>query len=70
MLKLVPINVGGGEAVPIGSEQADLVLRLDERLAAMKAELLRIGESGSDSERAALAASIRDVQKIIRKCVF
>ncbi len=70
MLKLVPINPGGSEAVPFGSEQADLVLRLDERLAAMKTELVRIGASGSDSERAALVASIRDLQKIIRRCVF
>ena len=70
MLKLVPVNVSASEAVSIENEQADFGLRLEERLASMKTELLRIRKHGSDSERAALAASIRDLRTIIRRCVF
>jgi len=60
MTKLAPINV------PVGSEQADFVLGLAERLSVMEDEL----EGAQGSERAALAASMEELRRVVRRHVF
>lgn len=46
-----------------------LALRLEDRLSRLQAERRRIEQSGTTGERAALQATIGDVQRLLRRVV-